>query len=127
MSFIIVKAILNLGLAREMIMFMNVMHMPIKPENKKRYPKNWKAISRFVRFYRARNKCEWCGAENYKPHPITGSKVVLTVAHVFDHNPENCSLLNLSALCQKCHIGHDTKRRKEERLAKKEKNQLTLF
>jgi hypothetical protein len=27
---------------------------------------------------------ERAGAENYKPHPITGSKVVLTVAHL-DH------------------------------------------
>ena len=81
--------------------------MPIKPENKDRYPKDWKLRSRFVRFYRAKNKCEWCGAENYRPHPITGSKVVLTVAHVYDHRPENASLLNLAALCQKCHLNYD--------------------
>ena len=89
--------------------------MPIKPENVNRYPKDWALRSRFVRFYRARNKCEWCGAKNYEPHPITGSKVILTVAHVHDHRPEAASLLNLAALCQRCHIRHDTKRRKEER------------
>ena len=47
--------------------------MPIRPEMAARYPKDWKLRSRFVRFYRAKNRCEWCGAENYQPHPITGS------------------------------------------------------
>lgn len=83
--------------------------MPIRPENKARYPADWKLRSRFVRHYRAQNKCEWCGAENGKPHPSTGSKVVLTTAHVFDHRPEAASLLNLAALCQKCHLTHDAK------------------
>ena len=67
--------------------------MPILPENRARYPKDWPLRSRFIRFYRARNKCEWCGAKNYEPHPETGSKVVLTVAHVWDHNPENAAFL----------------------------------
>jgi 5-methylcytosine-specific restriction endonuclease McrA len=96
--------------------------MPIRPENKHRYPQDWKTRSRFVRFYRAKNRCEWCGAENYQPHPITGSKVVLTVAHVFDDRPEASGLLNLAALCQKCHNGHDAKARRQgikERLHKK--------
>ncbi len=89
--------------------------MPIRPEMKARYPKDWKLRSRFIRFYRAKNRCEWCGAENGKPHPVTGSKVVLTTAHVFDHRPENASLLNLAALCQKCHNGHDAKMRQKNR------------
>ena len=54
------------------------------PCNYASYPLDWKLRSRFVRFYRARNRCEWCGANNGQPHPVTGSKVVLTVAHVFD-------------------------------------------
>lgn len=87
--------------------------MPIKPENRARYPKDWKLRSRFVRVVRAKNRCEWCGAENGKPHPITGSKVVLTTAHVYDHRPEAASLLNLAALCQKCHLTHDAKRHAE--------------
>lgn len=85
--------------------------MPIKPENKARYPADWKLRSRFVRFYRARNRCEWCGAKNHEPHPVTGSKVVLPAAHVYDHRPEACSLLNLAALCQRCHNRHDAKMR----------------
>lgn len=83
--------------------------MPISPENKARYPKDWKLRSRFIRLYRARNRCEWCDAENGKPHPQTGSKVVLTTAHVHDHRPEAASLLNLAALCQRCHLRHDAK------------------
>lgn len=92
--------------------------MPIRPEMRKRYPKDWKLRSRFVRFYRAQNRCEWCGAKNGCPHPVTGSKVVLTTAHVFDHRPEAASLLNLAALCQKCHNGHDMKMRRENRRAR---------
>ena len=89
--------------------------MPIRPEMKARYPKDWKLRSRFIRHYRAKNKCEWCGAENGQPHPITGSKVVLTTAHVYDHRPENASFFNLAALCQKCHNGHDAEMRRNNR------------
>lgn len=38
--------------------------MPIRPENKARYPKDWPAISARIRL-RAGNKCEECGVENY--------------------------------------------------------------
>ena len=38
--------------------------MPIKPENKGRYPKNWKQISKMKR-YLAGNRCEVCGILNY--------------------------------------------------------------
>lgn len=68
-----------------------------------------------MRFVRARGLCEWCGAEHGKPHPLTGSTVVLTTAHVFDDRPEASSLLNLAALCQKCHNGHDAKDRQRRR------------
>jgi tRNA(Ile)-lysidine synthase TilS/MesJ len=61
-----------------------------------------------IRFTRAKNRCEWCGAENYQTHPVTGSKVVLTVAHI-DHDKNNNRFENLAALCQKCHLGHDIK------------------
>lgn len=89
--------------------------MPILPENRNRYPKDWKLRSRFVRLYRARNRCEWCGARNGEPHPVTGSIVVLTTAHVYDDRPEACSLLNLAALCQRCHNGHDALSRQARR------------
>lgn len=89
--------------------------MPIRPENRARYPKDWKVRSFFVRFVRARGLCEWCGAKHGDPHPVTGSIVVLTTAHVFDDRPEASSLLNLAALCQKCHNGHDMKARAQRR------------
>jgi hypothetical protein len=89
--------------------------MPIRPENRHRYPKDWALRSRFVRFVRAQNRCEWCGADNGQPHPVTGSRVVLTTAHVYDDRPEAASLLNLAALCQLCHNRHDAKARRERR------------
>jgi 5-methylcytosine-specific restriction endonuclease McrA len=84
--------------------------MPIRPENRARYPTDWPAISRRIRFERAGNRCEMegCGAENGQPHPLTGSKVVLTVAHL-NHDPSNCSDDNLKALCQRCHLRYDAK------------------
>ena len=64
--------------------------MPIDYKN---YPEDWKETSVFIRFHRAGGQCECfgecghdhngrCGAKNGQPHPITGSKVVLTVAHL---------------------------------------------
>ena len=87
--------------------------MPIRPEMRARYPADWALRSRFVRFVRARGKCEWCGAEHGKPHPVTGSRVVLTTAHVYDDRPEASSLLNLAALCQRCHNRHDAPARRQ--------------
>lgn len=84
--------------------------MPIRPENKARYPKNWPAISKRIRD-RDEWKCKFCGAPNALPHPITGSVVVLTVAHL-DHTPENCTDENLAALCQKCHNSYDAPMRR---------------
>jgi hypothetical protein len=49
---------------------------------------------------------ERCGAEHGYPHPVTGSKVVLTVAHL-DHDPTNCGDDNLRAMCQRCHLAYD--------------------
>jgi len=82
--------------------------MPISKDKQKLYHKNWKNISKRIRFERAGNKCEFCGAENYEPHPDTGSKVILTVAHL-EHNPQNNDDKNLKALCQRCHLTYDAK------------------
>jgi len=94
--------------------------MPIKPENKKLYPENWKKISKRIRFERAKNKCEVCGTENYKLHPDTGSKVVLTVAHL-DHNPQNNREENLKAMCQRCHLRYDSEHHAKTRRATRDK------
>ena len=85
--------------------------MPIRPENKARYPKDWKRIADSIR-ERAGQKCEGspaypdCRAANGQPHPVTGSRVVLTVAHL-DHTPEHCEPENLKAMCQRCHLTYD--------------------
>lgn len=79
-----------------------------------KYPPNWKQISANIRFDRAGNRCEGspfypdCRAENGKPHPVTNSKVVLTVAHL-NHNTNDNRPENLRALCQRCHLTHDSK------------------
>lgn len=100
--------------------------MPIKPENKARYPKNWKEIRKSI-LNRADNKCEFCGVENhsYRLNEKTGKRVriVLTIAHL-DHTPENCTPENLKALCQKCHNSYDAKHRAETRKIKTKTDEL---
>lgn len=83
--------------------------MPIRPENKNRYPKNWKEIRCRI-LDRANHKCEWCGISNYHIKD-NKAKVVLTIAHL-DHTPENCADNNLRALCQECHNRYDMPTRK---------------
>lgn len=96
--------------------------MPIRPENRGRYPKDWKAISARVRFERAKGRCECtgdcgldhgerCDAWHDARHPVTDAVVVLTVAHL-DHEPENCADENLKAMCQRCHNRYDAPKRR---------------
>ena len=92
-----------------------------------RYPKDGAIRARFVRFVRARGFCEWCGAAHGQSHPLTGSRVVLTTAHVYDDRPEACSLLNLAALCQKCHNGHDMAARRAGTRERKRAHTADLF
>jgi len=96
------------------------------PCDYRKYHPRWKVISKFIRFYRARNRCEWCGAENYQPHPETGSRVVLTVAHI-DHDIDNNRFHNLAALCQACHNRHDARKRAQNRRRRRLQGQLELF
>lgn len=129
--------------------------MPIKKENKARYPKNWKQLSEFIRFERAKNHCEVCGVENYSngywienkfvtvselinqleetgetqidnfaidKKPI---RIILTVAHL-DHIPEHCDLINLKAMCQRCHNRYDIEHRKFTRLNNKNQGVLLI-
>ena len=85
--------------------------MPVLPENRGRYPKDWPE-SRERILERAKNCCEGtdtypvCNAVEGEPHPETGSTVRLSVAHL-DHFPENCNEYNLRALCQRCHLAWD--------------------
>lgn len=102
------------------------MTMPIKPENRDRYPDDWDEISAWVRFVRAGARCECfgecghdhaggrCDAYHHNPHPVTGSKVVLTTAHL-DHVPEHVDRANLRAMCQRCHLSYDRDHHAESR------------
>lgn len=101
--------------------------MPIRPENRARYPKDWKEIRASI-LKRAGNRCEFCGIENYAIRE-NGSKVVLTIAHL-DHIPEHCDPSNLRALCQKCHNQYDAAHRAETRKRtrnEKEKDMPSLW
>lgn len=91
--------------------------MPITAENRRRYPADWSEISVRIRFGRAGGRCECrgecgtghagrCTARHRQPHPVTGSRVILTTAHR-DHTPENCESANLFAACQRCHLAYD--------------------
>lgn len=100
--------------------------MPIKPENKARYPKNWSTEIRPAILERAGHKCEGspdypeCRIDNYSINK-KGSKVVLTIAHL-DHTPENCNFDNLRAWCQRCHLNYDKEHHAETRAQTKRDN-----
>jgi hypothetical protein len=99
--------------------------MPIKPEDKARYPANWRDIRAAI-LTRAGDRCECCGVPNrswrlpgwdpWTRDPATAdewsdngrkaSRIVLTIAHL-DQTPENNDPANLAALCQRCHLAHD--------------------
>jgi hypothetical protein len=110
--------------------------MPIKPENRHRYPPDWEDIRVRV-LSRAGYRCEWpgCLARHHASgvwrmgvfrqvvHPSSLDefdydladsieddekviRIVLTVAHL-DHQPENCDLDNLRAWCQRHHLAYD--------------------
>jgi len=94
--------------------------MPLRREL---YAAEWEAISREVR-ERAGWRCEGtpqhpkCRAANGQPHPVTGSRVVLTVAHMDGsrgNNGEPGNRPNLRALCQRCHLAWDALRNAETR------------
>lgn len=114
--------------------------MPIRPENKDRYPKNWTEIRTRI-LARAGNKCEICGVGNYaigwrdqngefhEDYPDDDSikmiRIILTVAHL-NHQPEDCRPKNLKALCQRCHNSHDMKTRAAGIRQRKRKHNLEL-
>lgn len=126
--------------------------MPIRPENRARYPDNWLDIRACIleRATLVENTGAWwvpvtrcecrgecgthelkCTAEQYEPHPITGSKVILTIAHL-DHTPEHCEHENLRAMCQRCHLAYDADMHAQTRAATRraeleDAGQLALF
>lgn len=88
--------------------------MPIRPENRARYPKDWKEIRARI-LARAGNRCEGspaypdCRRVNGMPiDDMDRRPVVLTIAHL-NHTPEDCADDNLRAWCQRCHLTYDAK------------------
>jgi hypothetical protein len=109
--------------------------MPIRPEEKRRYPADWARISREIRIDRAHGQCECrgeCGGDHQgrctaRNGGITrrGGRVVLTVAHL-NHTPEDCRPENLRAMCQACHLRYDRHHHAETRAATRRRQLATL-
>lgn len=87
-----------------------------------RYPSDWFEISNYIRFVRAGGMCECtgecgkhegrCNARHGETHPVTGTRVVLTTAHLGTdtgdkHNKMDVRPENLKAMCQRCHLIFD--------------------
>ncbi|QTA83900.1 Uncharacterized protein dnl_63240 [Desulfonema limicola] len=98
------------------------------------YPENWKTEIRPAILKRAGHCCEGskaypdCRVKNYSIHPLTGSRVILTIAHV-NHDIKDNRYENLRAWCQLCHNTHDAENRARNRYRKRweDKNQLKLW
>lgn len=127
--------------------------MPIKPENRVKYPPNWSEISLKVRS-ESGDRCEACRvcnrATGYRYGPLKEfrslssterslalrtlrdfwpelrfTKIVLTVHHL-DGDPTNCDRDNLIALCQRCHLIADQSLRKVRRNLEEQQRQPSL-
>jgi hypothetical protein len=94
-----------------------------------RYPDNWQAISHYIRFERGAGQCECtgecgtlhvkghCAARHGEAHPLTGTIVVLTTAHLGADKPDgspgdkhdkmDVRPENLKGMCQRCHLLFD--------------------
>jgi len=83
------------------------------PWNIKDYPADWCDVVRPAILARAQNRCEGsknyqnCYVLNYTAHPDTGSKVILTTAHLCRCAPKCGELSHLRLLCQRCHLTLD--------------------
>jgi hypothetical protein len=86
------------------------------PVDWSRYPPDWAEI-RIRILSRSGNRCECvgecghdhsgrCPSMNGQPNPATGSRVVLTIAHL-DHDTTRNEDGNLRAMCQRCHLSYD--------------------
>ena len=109
--------------------------MPIRPENAHRYGADWPQFSRHIRFERAGGRCECegeCGRGTHKgrcpnKHGYaaygTGSRVVLTVAHL-DHNPETRDESKVKAMCNGCHLHYDREHHQQNAYATRRKGKV---
>lgn len=130
--------------------------MPIKPENKARYPKDWEQIRQAI-LARAGDICECrgecgirhalsdgaglrCGAPNrqfvkwvdggknwrFVELGASGVRIILTIAHL-DHTPEHNDPSNLKAMCQLCHNNYDREHRQANAKRTREEKKAQQF
>jgi hypothetical protein len=102
--------------------------VPIRPENRARYPADWQQVRERIGA-RSGWRCECTGECGRGTHTDrcsnvhrgraygTGSLVILTVAHL-DHTPENCADDNLRHMCQGCHLHYDKAHHAETKRAR---------
>ncbi len=112
--------------------------MPIRPENRARYPKIWPQMVARAR-ERSGNRCECdgrcgivhpggrCEAKNGEPHPTTKSKVVLTLAHFHGVALEETSIEEMMHACQQCHNRYDAPVRRAGIRERANANQLDFL
>ena len=92
--------------------------MPIKKENRALYPQNWKELRDEI-FSAYGYKCAFCGVhdgdEYIRKRDGKHIRHKLTLAHLYDDNPANCSPDNLVPLCCFCHNRLDAPMRAKHR------------
>lgn len=99
------------------------------PINYNDYPPDWKTRIRPDILNRSGNCCEGspqypdCRVPNYAIHPETGSKVVLTIAHL-NHDINDNDYDNLRAWCQRCHNTYDAEYRKNNIRRKRREREI---
>jgi hypothetical protein len=112
--------------------------MPIRPENKPRYPATWPALVAAAQA-RSGNRCECtgqcglahpggrCAAVHRGKHPDTGNMVILTLAHFTGVPLESVDIGQMFYACQRCHNRYDGPARRAGIRARRYKDQLDLF
>jgi len=86
--------------------------MSRKRINYRDYPPNWRELRQQV-MERAHWQCEGspayptCRAQNGQPHPVTGSIVMLTTAHLYENDTMTQDISRLRGWCQRCHLHYD--------------------
>jgi 5-methylcytosine-specific restriction endonuclease McrA len=109
--------------------------MPIRPELRHFYGREWRTLIRPRILKRDNHRCAQCGVANYEvgirdgpffqPVPVRRrrgrklTRIVLTIAHL-NHIAGDDRDDNLKALCQRCHFLHDLEQHHVSRSTRKD-------